>query len=31
MGPCTFLVTGAVTSTSQVSTLQRAKATWCVS
>jgi hypothetical protein len=30
MGPCTFLVTGAVTSGSKMSTMERARETWCV-
>jgi hypothetical protein len=29
MGPCTFLVTGAVTSGAKMSTMDRAKTTWC--
>ncbi len=31
MGPCTFLVTGAVTAEGgkQMSTMQRARVTWC--
>ena len=28
MGPCTFLVTGAVTSGSKMSTMERARQTW---